>query len=115
LEAVHHHWEASRRTNKTKLHLYQSKWEKQEELAKKLRYGKFKRKIAELSCTQDDILPIIANPDLFGQLQQALRQSGAITNAMLQQGIHFYIQDHVRGHVQKQTGLSVAVVPAMTP
>jgi hypothetical protein len=98
MERVHEHYEAYRKTNQAQLHRFQCQYEKQEEVVKKLRYGKFKRKIAELSCTKEDILPLLANPDLFHQLQRALRQSGAVTNAMLQQGIHFYIQDHVRGH-----------------
>jgi len=82
--------------NQRHVQYYQHKWEVQEERVKILRYGKFKRKIEELTCKQEDILPIIANPHLFLHLQRALRQSGAITNAMLLQGIHFFIDDHVR-------------------
>ena len=75
---------------------YQLVWELQEERIKALRYGRFQRKIEELACSPDDILPILSNPELFGHLQDSLRNSGAITNAMLQQGIHFYIQDYIR-------------------
>ncbi|CAB9498470.1 expressed unknown protein [Seminavis robusta] len=108
---VKHHWDMCHKTNQVRLQHYQMKWEHHEELIKKLRYGKFKRKIFELSCSQDDILPIIANPAMFWQLQQALRQSGAITNAMLQQGIHFYIQDHVRRQQASQRALVVPRQP----
>ena len=95
-EQVQLHSKTTHKTNKSQLDHYQQTWEQHEERIKVLRYGRFKRKIEELACKQDDILPIIANPELFWYLQQALQQSGAITNAMLQQGTHFYIQDHVQ-------------------
>jgi len=82
--------------NCQRLSRYQHAWEKQEEDIKMLRYGQYRRKIEQLVCRREDITTVLANDEIFRHLKQSLRHSGAITNAMLQQGIHFYIQDYVR-------------------
>ena len=46
-----------------------------------------------LSFTDKELEEVIDDPEQFRSLKTQLRQKGAITNTMLKEGIHFYVQD----------------------
>lgn len=51
---------------------------------------------AERLKSEGDITFLLENPEQFAKLKMELRRSGAVTNTLLQHGIHFYCRNHGR-------------------
>ena len=49
--------------------------------------------LRRLSFTHDDLQQVMDDPEQFRSLQSQLRQRGAITNSMIKEGIHLYVQE----------------------
>ncbi|CAB9519262.1 expressed unknown protein [Seminavis robusta] len=55
--------------------------------------GDFEEPLRRLSFTDKDLLEVIDDPEDFRLLQSDLRRQGAVTNSLIKEGIHFYVQN----------------------
>ena len=54
--------------------------------------GHLEEPLRRLSFTDKDLLEVIDDRDEFRSLQNELRKKGAVTNSLVKEGIHFYVQ-----------------------
>lgn len=59
----------------------------------KIDLGHFEEPLRRLSFTEKDLMEVIGDRDEFRSLQNELRRKGAITNSMVKEGIHHYVQN----------------------
>jgi len=48
--------------------------------------------LRQLSFTDKELQEVIEDPEQFRSLQSQLRERGAVTNSLVKEGIHFYVQ-----------------------
>ena len=59
----------------------------------KVDFGQFEKPLRSLSFSEQDLRSILENRDDFISLKNELKRKGAVTNSMLKEGIHFYVQN----------------------
>ena len=56
---------------------------------------RFQRQLDHLKYSESDLAQLLQQKGGFRRLQQSLRKSGAVTNQLLKQGLHFYVRDQL--------------------
>ena len=68
--------------------------------------GHLEEPLRRLSFTGKELQQVIDDPEQFRMLQCQLREQGAITNSMVKEGIHFYVQTCLEDKQQRLLSLS---------
>ena len=55
--------------------------------------GSFEEPFRRLSFTDEELMKCIDDSDDFRNLQEEMRKKGAVTNTLMKEGIHFWIQN----------------------
>jgi hypothetical protein len=63
-----------------------------EEKDRRAKFGQHSNSVRSLEYSQEDVLGILDDHEEFERLKAALKKKGAITNEVLKQRFHFYVQ-----------------------